>query len=204
VPRSKSLKELAERVNERREEPGRKVEVWAFDEHRIGLKPILRRQGAPAGQRPIAMGRHRFAWLYLYGFVHPTTGEVVWFVCSTVDTDLFSAVLAAFARAVNAGGDQLVVLALDRAGWHVSDRLVVPDGVVLEFLPPYTPELQPAERLWPLANEAVANKHFATLNDLNAAVGERCRTLSAMPEIIKGVTRFGWWPADTALAVAAN
>ena len=76
--------------------------------------------------------------------------------------------------------------------------------MVLEFLPPYTPELQPAERLWPLANEAVANKHFATLNDLNAAVGERCRTLSAMPEIIKGVTRFGWWPADTALAVAAN
>jgi transposase len=192
-------------VNERRKaQPERKVEVWAFDEHRIGLKPILRRRWAPAGQRPIAMGRHRFEWLYLYGFVHPTTGEVVWFVCSTVDTDLFSAVLAAFARAVNAGGDKLVVLALDRAGWHVSDRLVVPDGVVLEFLPPYTPELQPAERLWPLANEAVANKHFATLNDLNAAVGERCRTLSAMPEIIKGVTRFGWWPAETALAVAAN
>ena len=206
MPRSKSyIKNLAERVNERRKaQPERRVEVWAFDEHRIGLKPILRRQWAPAGQRPIAMGRHRFEWLYLYGFVHPTTGEVVWFVCSTVDTDLFSAVLAAFARAVNAGGDKLVVLALDRAGWHVSDRLVVPDGVVLEFLPPYTPELQPAERLWPLANEAVANKHFATLNDLNAAVGERCRTLSAMPEIIKGVTRFGWWPAETALAVAAN
>jgi transposase len=179
----------------REERPERKVEVWAFDEHRIGLKPILRRQRAPVGRRPIAVGRHRFEWLYLYGFVHPITGTVVWFVCSTVDTDLFGAVLAAFARAVGAGGDKLVVLVLDRAGRHVSGKLVVPDGVVLEFLPPYTPELQPAERLWPLANEAVANKHFATLEDLDAAVGERCRALAAMPETIKGVTNFGWWPA---------
>ena len=186
----------------REERPGRKVEVWAFDEHRIGLKPILRRRWAPAGQRPIARGRHRFEWLYLYGFVHPTTGEVVRFVCSTVDADLFGAVLAAFARAVGAGGDKLVVLVLDRAGWHVSGELEVPDGVALEFLPSYTPELQPAElqpaeRLWPLANEAVANKHFATLEDLDAALSERCRALAAMPEIIKGVTDFDWWPAAT-------
>ena len=179
----------------REERPERKVEVWAFDEHRIGLKPILRRQRAPVGRRPIAVGRHRFEWLYLYGFVHPATGAVVWFVCSTVDTDLFGAVLAAFARAVGAGEDKLVVLVLDRAGWHVSGKLVVPDGVVLDFLPAYTPELQPAERLWPLANEAIANKHFATLEDLDAAVGERCRALAAMPETIKGVTNFGWWPA---------
>ena len=137
--------------------PEREVEVWAFDEHRVGLKPVLRRQWAPKGRRPVAEGRHRYEWLYLYAFVHPSTGEVVWFVCTTVDTDLFSAVLAAFARAVGAGEDKLIVLVLDNAGWHVSDGLAVPDGVVLEFLPPYTPELQPAERLWPLTNEAVAN-----------------------------------------------
>ena len=48
------------------------------------------------------------------------------------------------------------------AGWHISGDLVVPPGIELAFLPPYTPELQPAEHLWPLADEAVANKHFAT------------------------------------------
>jgi hypothetical protein len=188
----------------RKEKPGRKIEVWAFDEHRIGLKPILRRQWAPAGQRPIAVGRHRFEWLYLYGFVRPATGEVVWLVCSTVDTDLFGAVPAAFAAAVGAGEDKLVVLALDRAGWHVSDRLVVPEGVALEFLPSYTPELQPAERLWPLTDEAVANRHFATLGDLDTALSERCRKLAAMPGAIKGATGFGWWPADTSATPAPN
>ena len=185
-------------MGERRERnPGRAVEVWAFDEHRLGLKPVLRRRWAPRGQRPIAVGRHRYEWLYLYGFVHPATGEVVWFVCSTVDAELLSAVLAAFAAAVGAGEGKLIVLVLDNAGWHISGDLVVPPGIELAFLPPYTPELQPAEHLWPLANEAVANKHFATLKDLDVALSERCCTLAAMPEVIKAATHFAWWPAAT-------
>ncbi len=183
-------------MRERREErPERKVEVSAFDEHRLGLKPVLRRQWAPRGERPVALGRHRYQWLYLHGFVHPDTGEVVWFVCSTVDAELLGAVLAAFAAAVGAGEDKLVMLVLDNAGWHISGDLVVPPGIELAFLPPYSPELQPAEHSWPLANEAVANKHLATLKDLDAALGERCRILAAAPETIKAATRFAWWPA---------
>jgi DDE superfamily endonuclease len=119
-------------VRERREQrPGRKVEVWAFDEHRLGLKPVLRRQWAPKGQRPIAVGHPRYEWLYLYGFVHPATGGVVWFICSTVDATLLGAVLTAFAEEVGAGEDKLIVLVLDNAGWHVSGDLVVPPGIEL-------------------------------------------------------------------------
>ena len=185
-------------MRERREErPEREVEVWAFDEHRLGLRPVLRRQWAPRGQRPVAVGHPRYEWLYLYGFVHPGTGEVVWFICSTVDAALLSAVLAVFAEQLGAGEDKLIILVLDNAGWHVSGDLAVPAGIELAFLPPCTPELQPAEHLWPLANEAVANKHFASLADLDAALGERCRTLAAMPETIKAATNFGWWPAAT-------
>jgi hypothetical protein len=124
----------------REEEPGRQVEVWAFDEHRLGPKPVLRRQWALRGQRPVAVGRHRHERLHLYGFVHPSTGAVVWFVCDAV---LLGAVLAAFAAAVGAGEDKPVVLVLDNAGWHVSGDLVVPPGIELAFPPPHTPELQP-------------------------------------------------------------
>jgi DDE superfamily endonuclease len=192
-------------VRERREQqPGRRVEVWAFDEHRLGLRPVLRRQWAPKGQRPVAVGHPRYEWLYLYGFVHPGTGEVVWFICSTVDATLLGAVLTAFAEEVGAGANKLVILVLDNAGWHVSDDLIVPKGIELAFLPSYTPELQPAEHLWPLANEAVANKHFATLKDLDAALDERCRTLAAMPETIKAATDFDWWPAATPASPLVN
>jgi hypothetical protein len=192
-------------ARERREErPERAVEVWGFDEHRLGLKPASRRQWAPKGQRPVAAGHPRYEWLYLYGFVRPGTGEVVWFVCSTVDTGLLSAALAAFAAAAGAGEDKLIILVLDNAGRHVSGDLAVPAGIELAFLPACTPELQPAEHLWPLANEAVANKHFATLKDLDAALSERCRTLAAMPGTVKAATHFGWWPAATPADAAPN
>jgi len=85
-----------------------------------------------------------------------------------------------------------IVLVLDNAGWHGPKGLPVPDGISLVFLPPYSPELQPAQRLWPLVDEPVANRHFATLDDLNAVVAERCRRLDATT--IKPNTDFHWWP----------
>lgn len=178
--------------------------MWAFDEHRLGLKPVPRRRWAPRGRRPVAVGRHRYEWLYLYGFVHPSAGEVVRFVCTGVDTEPLSAVLAVFAEQVGAGDGKLAILVLDNAGWHVSGDPIIPPGIELMFPPPYTPELQPAEHLRPLANEAVANKHFATLADLDATPSERCRTLAAMPEVIKAATSFGWWPAATPPSPSAH
>jgi hypothetical protein len=60
-------------------DPSRNVEVWATDEHRFGLKPILRRVWAPKGQWPIALGHHRYKWLYVTAFVQPISGETFWY-----------------------------------------------------------------------------------------------------------------------------
>ena len=57
------------------EYPEAVVEVWAMDEHRLGLKPIQRRIWVPQGEQPIAAVNWRFQWLWLYGFVHPQSGE---------------------------------------------------------------------------------------------------------------------------------
>jgi hypothetical protein len=60
------------------------VEVWGQDEHRIGLKPILRRVWWKKGQRPIMTVQHRYKWTYLYGFVCPQSGETFWLLVPTV------------------------------------------------------------------------------------------------------------------------
>lgn len=85
-------------------------------------------------------------------------------------------------------------MVLDRAGWHVSRRVEVPEGVALDYLPPYSPELPPAERMWPLVNEAVANRYFETLEAMMAVVAERCQVLSADPATVRKHTLFHWWP----------
>ncbi len=145
--------------------------------------------------RPIALGHHRFEWLHVAAFVQPTTGETLWYLCSGLTKPFFQLLLAEFARAVGAGRERHVVLALDNAGWHGPEDLAVPDGITLVFLPPYSPELQPAERLWPLVDEPVANKHFATLADLEATLAERCKRLGA--DAIRPHTSFHWWPNPT-------
>jgi hypothetical protein len=152
--------------------------LWAQDEMRLGLKPVVRRVWAPRGQRPKAPFRRRYEWLYLYGFVHPQSGETHWLILPRVDARVFSLALYHFAREVGCGKDKRIVLVLDQAGWHTGGEVEVPEGIHLEFLPARSPELQPAERLWPLVNEAVANRLFEDLDELEEALVERCVALS--------------------------
>lgn len=168
--------------------------MWATDEHRIGLKPLLKRVWAPAGQRPCAPVEHRYAWRYLVGFVHPASGRTVFHLASAVSIPLFETELQAFAGTVGAGPTKQIVLVLDRAGWHASRKLRVPEHVHLLFLPPYSPEVQPAEHLWPLTDTVLANRHFASLDELEDAQAARCAALQACREVVRSTTCFAWWP----------
>jgi len=58
----------------------RPVEVFASDEHWLGLKPVTRRVWAPVGERPTAHDHHRFDWLYVTAFVSPASGETFWYL----------------------------------------------------------------------------------------------------------------------------
>ena len=152
-----------------------------MDEHRIGLEPLLRRVWAPIGQLPLAPVRHRFVWRYLVAFVHRASGHTVWHLPTNVSIPLFEAELAAFARTVG-------------AGWHTSLYLRVPEHVQLLFLPAYSPELQPAEHLWQLSNDALINQCFADIDELEEAQLARCVVLQQQPEVICSATLFPWWP----------
>ncbi len=122
--------------------PQATVEVWATDQHRVGLKPILRRVWVRKGSRPRVAVQHRFQWLYLYSFVQPASGQTEWLLLPTVRADVFTIALAQFAQAVGAGPAKRILLVLDQAGWHTSKELVVPEGIHLLFLPSHSPELQ--------------------------------------------------------------
>ena len=73
---------------------------------------------APKGQRPIALGHHRYKWLYVTAFVQPISGEVFWYVSNGVSKPFFAALLALFAREAGAGRERIIVLGLDNARWH--------------------------------------------------------------------------------------
>jgi transposase len=177
--------------------PTAQISVWAEDEHRLGLLPVVRRIWAPKGQRPTAAVERHYEWLYVYGFVRPRTGQSWWCLLPTVSTAAFALALATFARDEGIDADHRALLVVDQAGWHSSGALVMPEGMDLVFLPAYSPELQPAERLWTLVDEPLANRAFADLDALETVLVDRCRSLEADPQRLKAHTRFHWWPRES-------
>ena len=129
-----------------------------------------------------------------HGILSPATGETFWYVSNGVSKEFFEALLETFAREAEAGLSRIILLALDNAGWHGPANLKIPDGVRLIYLPPYSPELQPAETLWALVDEPIVNQHIATIADLDEKIAAQCIALSEQREQIQSRTGFHWWP----------
>ncbi len=174
--------------------PAAQVELWATDEHRIGLKPILKRVWTLPGQRPLAPVEPRYEWRYLVAFAQPSSGRTLWQLATGVSTEIFAVELAAFAQAVGAGPRKQIILVLDGAGWHTSLDLCVPEHVHLLFLPAHSPELQPCEHLWQFSDAPLLNRHFRDIDELEEVQMARCAELQRQPARMRSATLFPWWP----------
>jgi transposase len=168
------------------------VEVWAEDEARLGLKPILRRVWAKRGQRPQALIEPRYEWLWVYAAVHPESGEVFWVILPYLNTEMMQLFLDEFALSEAKG--KRIVMVLDGATAHRAKALRVPERITIEALPAYSPELNPSERLWPLVKEGVANHTQQSLDELEETICRRCQAISKQPAQVKALTNYHWWP----------
>ena len=131
-----------------------------------------------------------------YGCMHlyiPKLGKQKAWILPYVNTELFNQVLADFAGEFKLGAKKHILLAVDRAGWHISHNLKIPEGLHLTFLPSHSLQLQPAERLWTLVDKPIVNQSFGTLNDLEEVLFHRCQSLLQQQELIQGLTGFHWW-----------
>jgi len=176
----------------RKKHPHQAVEVWTEDEARLGLKPTSRRVWAPRGQRPPCNGRTIYDWLYVYGFAEPKTGRLFRLFLPRVKTELMSQALAEFVAWADPKRKKILVLVVDNAGWHRAKKLVVPPNVVLHYLPPCTPELQPIETVWPLLRESTANRIFRDIGHLKNVLRRRCDYLSGHPDLVRARIGFHW------------
>ena len=124
---------------------GKPVEVWWQDEARVGQQGTLTRIWAKRGTRPRAARDHRFTSAYLFGAVCPDRGTGAAVVMPYVNIEAMNEHLAEISRCVSAGA--IALLILDRAGWHFSPKLKIPDNIAMLPLPPYAPELNPVEKV---------------------------------------------------------
>ena len=145
--------------------PDKQIEVWFQDEARFGQQGTLTKVWGRKGSRPIAIKQTEYEWVYLFAAVNPLTGASSAMLAPTVNTDYMNEHLRFISN--EAGHDTHVVLVLDQAGWHVAKTLRVPDNITLLHLPPYSPELNPIERVWAyLKSHYLSNRVFIDYDDL--------------------------------------
>jgi transposase len=134
--------------------PGKRIVPWFMDEARVGQKGRPCHRCWSKGRRPPGRCDRRFGWAYLFAAVEPATGKEVALVLpravALVLPRANAAAMGLFLAELAAGlaEDVHAVLVLDGAGWHAARALVVPPNITPVPLPPYSPELNPVERVW--------------------------------------------------------
>jgi transposase len=135
------------------------------DEARVGQKNKLTRRWAKRGSRPCAPKDQRTASTYIFGAIAPKDSRGAALVLPKCDTWAMNLHLAEIAKYVVPGAH--AVLMLDQAGWHMTDKLAVPENITLLPLPLKCPELNPQENVWQFMRDNwLSNRVFTSYDDI--------------------------------------
>jgi transposase len=161
------------------------MRLFSQDESRFGLLPILRRQITLPGIKPVSPVQFQFECYYLYGAAEPKTGESFFLELPNLNAQCFQIYLDEFSRAY---ADSFNVMLLDRGRFHQAKSLKIPHNVAIVFLPPYSPELNPIERLWEDIKAEIANELYPTMEALMEKVASVLKSYTK--EMIQSITSY--------------
>jgi len=168
------------------------MRLFSQDESRFGLLPIPRRRITLPGVKPISPVQFQFESYYLYGAVEPSTGESFFLELPNLNTQCFQIYLDEFSKAF---ADSFIVMILDRGKFHQAKSLIIPYNIAPLFLPPYSPELNPIERLWEDIKNAIADELYPNIQALMDKVAsilngynrKAIQSLTSYPYLVEAV-----------------
>jgi transposase len=164
--------------------------VVAFDEGRFGLKGWFRRHWCTFGHRPPWIVDDRYEWVWVYLAVEPATGECCCLLLPHVDTICLNLFLETVRE--EWPGERIGVV-LDGSGSHRGAQVIWPEGIVPLPLPPYSPELDPAEQVFRHLRKRLANAHFATIEALKDRLTSELQRWWDHPKVVMRMTNYPWW-----------
>lgn len=158
------------------------------DEAGFGRINKPKRCWCPAGVRPVTPCHHIREYRYAFGAVDPKDGEHYFLVMPSCDTDCMNIFLDGLSKEYS---DDFILLVCDGASWHSSSRLAVPENIILTYIPPYTPEMNPIEQVWKeIRALGFHNEVFSTLNKV---VDRLCDTINLLTNVlVSSITGRHW------------
>lgn len=139
------------------------------------MQTIKRKRITIKGVKPKGKAQNEFKNFYIYGAINPFTGDSFFYEFNTLDGKCFEAFLKEVSEEFK---DSFNIIILDNATAHKSSSINIPNNISLLFQPPYTPELNPTERLWQYIKDKIAWHIFNKLDDLRDFVYQIINTLT--------------------------
>jgi hypothetical protein len=179
---------IAEKLKTRDPEDHRPVLLFAQDEGRFGRISDVRRAWSPLGMRPQAPRQVIRTYLYVFTAVCPALGRMTSLILPYANTEMRNIFLKHVAEDFS---DYFILMLVDQAGWHISQKLAVPENIRLIKLPPRSPELNPSEHIWEEVREKnFGNKAFRDLDGVEDTLCQGLNDLAKDPEKLRSMTNF--------------
>lgn len=140
------------------------------------------------GIRPSVPCHHIREYRYAYGAVEPLTGNSFFLVLPNCDTECMSVFLENLSKEY---ANDIILLCCDGAAWHKSRKMRLPSNIILFYIPPYTPEMNPIEQIWKeIRKRGFRNQVFTSLEKV---VDRLCETICSLSNnVISSITGRDW------------
>ncbi|MCP4029861.1 MAG: IS630 family transposase, partial [Herbaspirillum sp.] len=139
------------------------VNLYFQDESRFGLMTHTGRCLTAKAIKPIVTYQHAFKNTYVYGSFSPINGDAFIWEIDGVDLIIFEKYLQDFSQQ---NPKELKLLIVDNAGFHSTKNITIPENIILINIPPYSPELNPAEKIWHFMKQKYKNKVFGSMDNV--------------------------------------
>jgi len=137
--------------------------------------------------KPICTFQQVFKSTWLYGAFSPITGNHFQLILPHCNADNFQIFLNDFSKE---NPSELKIMVLDNGRFHKAKKLVIPENIVLVFLPPYSPELNPAEKMWAKYKRLFSNKFYVSLEDVENFITEVVKATT--PKEVMSICGYGY------------
>lgn len=160
------------------------INLYFQDESRFGLMTHIGRCLTAKGVKPIVKYQHAFKNTYLYGSFSPVNGDSFVYEIEGTTSEIFHEYLVAFSKHKP---QELKIIIIDNAGFHSMKNYKIPENIKLIRIPPYSPELNPSEKIWAYIKQFYKNKVFENLTKLKSWLHQFIKQ-GLSTQIIKSIT----------------
>jgi transposase len=163
--------------------------LYVQDESRFGLFTRNGRALTAKGVKPICTCQNIFKSTYIFGAFSPINGDNLVMELPYCNGDNFQIFLNELS---NKNTTEFKVIILDNGAFHKGKSLIIPLNIALIFLPPYSPELNPAELVWLNMKRKTTNKIYKTMEELKLKLDEIVKELIT-EKFIKDLCSFDYF-----------